>query len=565
MKTEIFVMKSVIILLFTLKCSSVEDVRKGAVVTNGFGCSEIGAAILQKGGNAVDAAIAALFCEGVSMPQSMGLGGGFLVTLYNKTTGEVWTMNARETAPKNAHRDMYLKDPDSSKWGGKAVGVPSELRGYWHLYQKFGGKVSWRELIEPTIKICTNGVKVTSYLAGVYKRKKDFLYKDPVMRSIYINSVTNDTYQEGENVKLLKLAETLKIIAEEGGDALHNGSLTENFVKDVQDNDGILTVEDMNNYLPIWEKPISVDLKNNQILYTSPLPASGILIALILNTLRDFVDTYNVDSVTASQRIVETFKYAYGRRGEMGDPNFANVTELINDYTSKSYATKIRALISDTKTYQNPEHYNAKFASPDDHGTAHISVLSPDGDAVAVTSTINLLFGAGFASKSTGIILNNEMRDFSSPNMLNGNGFASSPINFVAPGKRAVSAMCPVIILDGNKDVLMAIGGAGGPKITTAVSLVIMRHLWLGMDLKSAIYEKRFHHQLFPMEISFEPQYATEGRHIVDGLAKIGHKYINSPDDNGFAAITGISGKDNSGTISAWSDRRRPGYTTYVY
>ncbi|CAG9858722.1 unnamed protein product [Phyllotreta striolata] len=561
MKCKLFVLVTLTVLLLFLSLSNEQKIKKGAVVTNGYGCSDIGVDILEKGGNAVDSAIATLFCEGVSMPQSMGLGGGFVVTLYNKSTNEMWTLDARETAPKAAFRDMFLDHPDSSKWGGKAVAVPGELRGYWHLYKKFGGGLPWKQLVEPTIQMCTNGVYVTKFLASVYKRKKDFLYKDPVLRSIYIKPSNNETYQEGESVKLLKLAETLSIIAEEGGDSLHNGSLTENFVKDIKSNKGIIAKEDMNTYEPLWNQPISIGLKNDNTLYTSPLPASGILLSLILNTLSDYVDADD-DEVTRTQRIVETFKFAYGRRGEMGDPNFVNVTELINDYISESYAGKIRSMISDSKTYQNPDHYNAKFYTPDDHGTAHISILSPDGDAVSVTSTINLLFGAGFASKSTGIILNNEMRDFSSPNMMNGNGFASSSSNYVAPGKRAVSSMCPVIVTDGNKNVLMVIGGAGGPKITTAVSLTILRHLWLGMDLKSAIYEKRFHHQLFPMEIIFDAEYETEGRNIVEALAKFGHKY-SFHDDNGFAAVTGISTKNNE--IFAWSDKRRPGYTTYIY
>ncbi|XP_074040755.1 glutathione hydrolase 1 proenzyme [Leptinotarsa decemlineata] len=556
-----------IVIIFMVILRPARQLNRGSVVTNGYGCSEIGGSIIQKGGNAVDAAIAALFCEGVSMPECMGLGGGFLLTLYNKSTQEVWTLNAREAAPGKASWNMYIKEPDSSKWGGKAVAVPGELRGYWHLYQKFGGGVPWKELVQPTIDICKRGVYVTKFLEGVYKKKKDYLYNDSVLRDIYINPETNDTYKEGQFVKLVKLAKTLEVIAEEGGDALNNGSLTVKFVQDIQDNGGIITIEDMQNYQPQWQKPVTVALKNNETLFTSPLPGSGIIVAHILNILTDFINDSDTTSITTNQRIVEAFKFAYGKRGKWVIPILLMfkrlVYELIENYTSTKYAEEMKKLISDVKTYEDPQHYGAKFTYPEDHGTAHISVLTPEGDAVSVTSTINLLFGAGFASNSTGIILNNEMRDFSSPNMTNGNGFASSPANFVAPGKRSMSAMCPSVVLDHNKEVLLVIGGAGGPKITTSVAVVIMRHLWFGMDLKHAIDEKRLHHQLFPMEIIYDTAYQTSGMDIVQGLASIGHNY-SFKDDNGFAAITAISRSSESGEVVGCSDMRRPGYTTYL-
>ncbi|KAG5874425.1 hypothetical protein JTB14_013765 [Gonioctena quinquepunctata] len=550
-------------LVFMVIQQPTRQLHKGSVVTNGYGCSDIGIAIMKKGGNAVDAAIAALFCEGVSMPECMGLGGGFMLTLYNRTRKEVWTLNARETAPGAATWDMYVGDPDSSKWGGKAVAVPGELRGYWQLYQKFGGGVSWKVLVQPTIDMCRNGVYVTKFLEKVYKQKKDYLYQDPVLRGIYINPETNDTYKEGEFVKLLKLAETLEVIAEEGGTALNNGSLTQNFVEDIRSKGGIITVKDMQNYQPIWEKPIIVPLKNNQTLHTTPLPGGGIIVAHILNILSNFIDGSEATSVITNQRIVESFKFAYGKRGEMGDPNFVNVAELVANYTSNTYAEEIRKMISDVKTHLDARRYGAKFTYPEDHGTAHISVITPEGDAVSVTSTINLLFGAGFASNSTGIIMNNEMRDFSSPNITNGNGFASSPSNYVAAGKRPMSAMCPSIVIDNNGDVLLVIGGAGGPKISTSVAMVIMRHLWFGMDLKTAINEKRIHHQLFPMEIIYDTAYQTEGKHIVQGLAEVGHEF-NFKDDNGFAAITAVSRLPHTGEVIGWSDFRRPGFTTYL-
>ncbi|KAJ8923081.1 hypothetical protein NQ315_001633 [Exocentrus adspersus] len=539
---------------------------KGAIVTNGYDCARIGTSILERGGNAAEAAIAALFCEGVSMPQSMGLGGGFLLTIYNKTTGEVWSLNARETAPGASTANMFNGNSTLSQRGGTAVGVPGELLGYWYLYQKFGGNLPWKDLVEPTINLCKTGVYVTSFLAGIYKSRKELLYADPVLRDIYINPLTNDTYLEGEYVKRPRLAKTLEVIAEEGGTALHNGSLTEAFVQDIKTHGGIITVEDMNNYRPEWQTSVQATLLGNHTLYTSPLPGTGMVLAFILNILSDFIDTTKpFTNITTQQRIVESFKFGYGMRTLLGDANFLNNSdELVSQLLSKEYAESIRKRIFDYQTFQDPAYYGANTTLVQDHGTAHVSILAPNGDAVSVTSTINFLFGAGFASNSTGIILNDEMDDFSSPNLTNGFDLPPSPANFIEPGKRPLSSMVPSIIVDKNGDVEMVTGAAGGTKITTSVALAIMKHLWYGMDLQTAVNDKRLHHQLFPMQISFETAYATEDTEIVELLSLIGHRY-NITDDDGFAAMTCISRKNgNNNVMTGVYDKRRAGSVKYV-
>ncbi|KAJ8927316.1 hypothetical protein NQ314_020230 [Rhamnusium bicolor] len=494
----------------------------------------------------------------------MGLGGGFLLTIYNKTTGEVWSLNSREVAPAAATEDMFHSDPTLSQRGGLSVAVPGELLGYWYLYQKFGGNLPWKDLIQPTIDLCKSGVKVSSYIANTLRNNKNALYSDPVLRDIFIDPTTNETYLEGQYIKRLRLARTLEVIAEEGGYALHNGSLTEGFVKDIRDNNGIITVEDMNNYTPEWQEPVHIKFSGNESLYSSPLPGSGVILAFILNILNNFIDVNEPNSVTTYQRIIESFKFGYGRRTELGDAKFAQVDELVANLTSKSYAEYIRQYIFDNQTFQDPSYYGANTTLVEDYGTAHISVLAPNGDAVAITSTINFIFGAKFASNSTGIILNNEMDDFSSPNITSGYDIPPSPANYIVPGKRPLSSMCPTIILNENKDVLMIAGAAGGTKITTAIALVIVKHLWLGMDIQSAMDDKRIHHQLFPMQITFEGNYATEDVEIVEGLHKIGHNYTIQRTD-GFAAVTSISRYNTNGHVRGSFDRRRPGTVSYLY
>ncbi|KAG5890285.1 hypothetical protein JTB14_031882 [Gonioctena quinquepunctata] len=535
---------------------------KGSVVSNAVGCADFGTDILQKGGNAVDASIATLFCEGVAMPSTMGLGGGFLMTIYNKTTGEVWSLNAREVAPAAATADMFHGKKELSLAGGLSVAVPGELRGYWSAYRRFGGGVPWKDLIQPTIDMCRNGVYVNSFVAGVVQENKDALYADVVLREIFFDPKTNKTYKEGEYYTRPRLARTLEIIAEEGVDALYRGSLTDGFVRDIKNHDGIITAEDLRNYDVEWQTPIQANLSGNLKLYTAPLPGSGMVLTFILNILDQFLDVENPSLLTNYQRIVESFKFGYARRSELGDENFVDVDELVEKMVSRNYAGEMRNKIMDDWTSQNASYYGAKFVIPEDHGTAHISVLTPEGDAVSVTSTINFKFGAKFASNSTGIILNDQMDDFSSPNIINVFGIPPSPANFIAPGKRPMSSTCPSIILNEKNDVVMVIGGSGGSKITSSVASVILNYLWFGMDLKAASDASRMHHQLFPMEVTMEEEFSLGNNYIVDGLKRIGH-HVAFANEKGFAALTAISkNKDNS--VTGVFDKRRPGSVSYV-
>ncbi|EFA08621.1 glutathione hydrolase 1 proenzyme isoform X2 [Tribolium castaneum] len=535
-----------------------ESSGKGAVVTNGHTCAHIGAAILAKGGSAVDAAIAALFCEGVSMPQSMGLGGGFLMTVYFAENRTAYSLNAREVAPLAASKDMFDGNSSLSTKGGLAVAVPGELRGYWEAYHRYGGKVAWADLVQPTIDLCESGVLVTEYLEKLYASQLESFKKDPVMAETFIDPSTNRTYKKGQVVKRPRLAKSLELMKSFGADALYDGTLTKGFVEDIRNKGGIITVEDMKNYKVKWQEPIVVQMPNNQTLYTAPLPGSGVILSFIMNLLNNYLDNSQPLSVTNWQRIVESFKFGYGKRTELGDitdSNFANVTDLVKKLISPDYASEIRQKIHDGTTSQDPSYYGAKTVQPEDHGTAHICVLAPNGDAVSVTSTINLYFGAGFMSESTGIILNNEMDDFSSPNMNNSFNVPPSEANYIEPGKRPLSSMVPSIVV-GDGGVELVIGAAGGTKITTSVAQIAVKHLWFGAPIGAAVQEKRIHHQLFPMEIEFENAF-NETRDFVEALHKIGHEYTIAEPGSGFSAVTAISRK--GGDVATASDVRRTG------
>lgn len=227
------------------------ETRKGkaAVVANGIECSKIGANILRRNGSAVDAAIATLFCDGVTCPQSTGLGGGFFMTIYTRETGVVETLDAREVAPLAATEDMFIGKPEAAKVGGLAVAVPGELKGYYEAHKKYG-KLPWKEIVMPIVELCRKGHKVSRYLEKVLKNREEQILEEPSLREVFINPQTNKTWKQGEVLRRLKLADTLTKIAEEGADALYSkdGSLLQPFVQDVQNFGGIITEEDLLKY-----------------------------------------------------------------------------------------------------------------------------------------------------------------------------------------------------------------------------------------------------------------------------------------------------------------------------
>lgn len=342
---------------------------------------------MKDGGSAADAAISALLCEGVASPQSTGLGGGFVMTIFRKETNQVETLIARDVAPLAATEDMFV---NITVTGGKAVAVPGELKGYWELHQKYG-KLKWSQLFVPIIELCRTGHVVSPYLAGILNSKKDVVLASKTLSKIYIDPKTNDVYQEGDLIKRTQLADTLEIIKNEGVGAIYNnGSVGRTIVADVREAGGILTIEDLMQYKVRWEKSVSVSLKDKKTLHTLSLPGSGALVTFILNVLNDYLP--NGESVQSMQRIAEAFKFAYAKRTELGDGNFVEeALEVVKNLTDINFAMEIRKKIDDFHTHQDYEYYGANFSSPNDHGTANINIIAPNGDAISATGTINTL------------------------------------------------------------------------------------------------------------------------------------------------------------------------------
>lgn len=339
----------------------------------------------QHNGTAIDAAIATLFCEGVTVCQSMGLGGGFVATVYHKESGEVTTLLARERAPLASSWDMFAKTNMSVVTGILSVAVPGELKGYAELHQKYG-RVPWQTLIQPTIDLARSGHIVSEYLERVLQVKKKQIFGSPSLSEVFVNAKTNELWKAGDRIRRLKLAETLEIIANEGVDAMYsaNGTIAKLLIKDIQEEGGILKMEDFVHYKAEWQKPISTELKGGHTIYSTPLPASGMILALILNIMNGFDASESVDYY---HRVIESFKFGYAQRTHLGDLRYD--TSFIDEFSDMRVADRLREQILPDKTFNDYRHYGAEYSMEEDHGTAQISVLSANGDAIAITSTIN--------------------------------------------------------------------------------------------------------------------------------------------------------------------------------
>lgn len=547
-------------LIFGLKIRDKNDGRNfGAIVSNGYGCADIGRETLYDGGTAVDAAIATLLCEGVVVAHSMGIGGGFVATIYKRFDAKVETVIARESAPAAAHKDMFIGE--TSVTGARAVAVPGEILGYWELHKRYG-RLPWKSLFQPTIKLCKEGHFVSKYLAAALKKEEERIRAEPSMAEVFVKP-DNSLYKEGDFLKRPTLAMTLERIADNGADEIYGGGETgKMLVKDIQNMGGIITEEDLKNYKVEWgNEHVEAKITGGYKLYTTPLPSSGAVLAFILNVMNGL---YTDNQDIYWHRVIETYKHAYGQRTNLGDlENEPDDPKMIKDtfenLISAKFAQKIRELIRDNETFTDMLYYGANFTNEEDSGTANMAVLAPNGDAVTVTSTINNYFGAKVRSSSTGIILNDEMDDFSTPGVVNSFGVPASPANYIHPGKRPLSSMCPSIILDGDGNVRLLVGAAGGTKITTAVAQTIIKYLILNESLHQAVNDGRLHHQLAPMKVIIESKVPDK---IVKYLKSVGHEIEISPEGTGFAALTAIGMR--SSIPEPYYDSRRVGSTAVL-
>ncbi|KAG5281339.1 hypothetical protein AALO_G00070170 [Alosa alosa] len=516
-------------------CSD-DDFRKAAVAADSDMCSKIGRDTLMRGGSAVDGAIATLICTSIIHPQSMGIGGGSIFTIRDKD-GKVKIINSRETVPKVFNSNLMSKCPTSVKpmSGTDWIGVPGEIRGYAEAHRLYG-RLPWASLFEPTIKMAREGFPLP-YVLGRFLVVLD---KDKTLpiRKLFVDKDGN-LLKEGDTLRFEKLADTLEIIAKEGGEAFYKGEIARNLISDIKEAGGSLSQEDFNSFrvqvLDAWKLPLG-----DYDMYIPPPPAGGAILGFILNTMRGYnltpASLEGQQKMLTFQRYVETSKFANGLRRFLRDPRFTPPEPALAA-SKEEFAEKIRAMIHDDRTHDD-QYYNVT-PSMDAMGTTHVSVLAEDGTAVSVTSTINHIFGSKVFSPKTGIILNNELSDFC--------GKASS----IQAGEQPPSSMSPTILYSKSKNHTMVVGGSGGSMIITGMALTIMNHLWMGKSLKDAISAPVVFVDS-KNKLSFEP---TFDKVVVEKLKSFGNKVEKR--EMFFNVINAVSKKD--GCITAVSDDRKKG------
>ena len=467
--------------------------------------SEIGLAILKKGGNAFDAMVATELALAVAYPNAGNIGGGgFMV--YRLANGEKGALDYREKAPSKAHRDMYLDAegkviPDKSTLGALAIGVPGTIDALFEVHQKFG-KLPMAELIQPAIDLARNGVVITPLQADFYMGKNVEQIKKA---NNYVTPFENG-WKAGERFKYEELAQTLERIRDNGRAEFYEGETAKRIVSYVQELGGILSLEDLKNYHSQWRTPITFNYKNDTIS-SMPLPSSGgLCIAQILKSIEPYkIGQYPHNEEKYVQLLVEAERRAYADRAYfLGDPDFVKVptqTLLSPDYLKQRMST-----FSWDKASKSSEIAHGKVVGYESDETTHYSIVDSEGNAVAVTTTLNTNYGSKVYVKGAGFFLNNQMDDFSiKPGEPNTYGLVGSEKNAIAPNKRMLSSMSPTIVEENGK-LRMVIGTPGGSTIITSVLQCMLNVFEYGMTMQESVSKPRFHHQWLPDDVMFEPK-----------------------------------------------------------
>ena len=562
--------------------------KNGLVVSAEGAASEVGRYILQKGGNAVDAAIAVQFALAVTLPRAGNLGGGGFMVAH-MADGTVASLDFRERAPGLAHRDMYLDSEgnylsDLSKTGALAVGVPGTVDGMAKAYARFGS-MPWADLVAPAIALAREGFTLSYSQASSLNyaglafapfetsrkyfwascKKSDSSTNMNSAEVISLEKATNSStdnskneacraFEEGEHFQQIDLARTLEAIAENGRDGFYEGWVAERIVETMTKYNGLISHEDLKTYKSIWRIPYKVNFRGYQ-LHIMPPPSSG---SIAVGQILRMIETQELDSMEHHSAayyhlLTEAMRRAFADRAHyLGDPDFYSIPN--EELSQSGYAAERMASFDPDRATPSDEITHGEVAMlQESYETTHFSIMDAQGNAVGITTTLNGSFGSKLAVDGAGFMLNNEMDDFSAqPGMPNMFGLLGGDANAIEPGKRMLSSMTPVIV---SKDgqIKMIAGAAGGPRIISATLQNVLNVLLFGMNAQQANAAPRIHHQWYPDRLFFDPMSLSADTQAL--LKAKGHSLAQST----LARVHSIV-VDSKGHLTGGVDPRGDGY-----
>lgn len=481
--------------------------------------TQVGVEILRQGGNAVDAAVAVGFALAVTHPQAGNLGGGGFM-LLRTASGRATAIDFREMAPGHASRDMFLDkqgnaDSKLSLTSHLASGTPGTVAGLALAAQKYG-TLPLSTLLAPAIKLARDGIPVNDALADDLKTYgKEVLITHPNSKAIFYKA-DGTPWQKGDRLVQKNLAHSLQLIARQGPDAFYKGEIADEIAGEMAQHGGLISKADLAAYRAVERQPISGTYRGYEVFSMPPPSSGGIHIVQILNILENFdLAKMGFGSADAMQVMAEAEKYAYADRSEyLGDPDFVKVPWQA--LTSKAYAKTLAQQIDVAKARPSSEIKPGKLEPYESNQTTHFSVVDKQGNAVAVTYTLNTYFGSGIVAGKSGILMNNEMDDFSAkPGTPNVYGLVGGEANAVQPAKRPLSSMSPTIVAKGGKTWLVT-GSPGGSRIITTVLQMVVNSIDFGMNVAEATNAPRFHHQWLPDQLRVEKGFSPDTLRLLE-------------------------------------------------
>jgi gamma-glutamyltranspeptidase/glutathione hydrolase len=493
------------------------EAQHGIVVSVSEPGSEVGLAILKKGGNAVDAAVATAFALAVTYPQAGNLGGGGFMVIHPGPKAEPVVIEYRETAPAAVTKTMFSKD--DTWYGHKVVGVPGTVRGLALAHQRFG-KLPWKDVVAPAVKLAEDGFILNEYLAhslnSIVCQAKEF----PELRRVFGKHNGAEDWEGGDLFVQKDLAGTLRLIAAQGPDALYKGAIADKIAAEMKAGGGLITKEDLAAYHANARPPIHGTYRGYDVYGPPPPSSGGICLVEMLNILENFdLHKYGRWSPETLHLMIETMRRAYYDRARyLGDADFVKIPAHL---TTKEYARGLAQSINPLKATRSADLARDIQLAPEGDNTTHFSVIDKDGMAVANTYTLERSYGSRVVVRGAGFLLNNEMMDFNwRPGYTDRKGAIGTEANQIAPGKRMLSSQTPTIVARDGKVVLVT-GSPGSRTIINTVLCMLVNVLDFDMDIRSAVDAPRLHHPWFPDVARFEGMYRLP--EVMARLRQMGH------------------------------------------